>query len=1381
MFDNRHHRFPIVGVGASAGGLEALSAFLASAPPTSGMAFVLIQHLDSSHKSQLSELLGRASPIPVQEARDGQQLEPNQAYVLPAQNQITVSEGILKLEPRPSGSHSFHPIDVFFRSLADDIGDLAIGVVLSGTGSDGREGVAAIREYDGLAYAEAPHSAQFSEMPAAAIAAGANGDLEAGAIVPDIVSSLSSRKGPGSSAFNSSEGGSTEDESIRTIMQILYESKGLNLALYKGQALKRRVLRRMEKVGVHSFAEYLELLQGKPEESLDLYEDVLIKVTSFFRDKETFEFLKTAVLPSIIAAKNKQQNLKVWVPGCATGEEVYSIAICISEIQENLPSPISFEIFGTDISEASLARARLGEFDSSIIKDVSQERLERFFSKTDKGYKILPVIRSRCVFSKQNVAQDPPISGVDLISCRNLMIYFKSSAQRIVFEKFHYALNQTGRLVLGNSEDTLATKGLFHRVSNEHRIFEVEPSTSPVPRLPRPASLQSLEDEHARMSVTHIGNLSSQTELTAQVDQVIQSAFVPPGVVLNSSFEILQFRGDTSQFLTNPPGSWTNDIFKFCRDGLADVLHHLIDKVSLSGQRERARGTVRIGAKQQGVQVDLIPFLPAAVFGEFRGESVSLSDRYYIVLFSPVRNLKGSHSSDVGSNSESDKLRAELFETKGFLGSLMLQKQQAIEELRSANEEIHSANEELQSSNQELANAREESLIANGELRKVNEELRSSASRLEQLNSEISNLLGSLVIPVVIISEDFRIKLFTEPAERLFNLTSASRGESIAKLTEQTGLQSIQPIIEDVVRNLSYRECEILASDGRWYTMRARPYRTETNQVHGVVLAFFDVSEIKKSHQTMQSERDLSAAIIMRSPSPLLVLDGTFRIVSTNSAFDALFGVDSKEFVGVPVFSLWGARWNSTPLRQLIQSDWESDTQLSDFPLREEFPLDQGMHVTLSTSKIKAETPEGSRYILSFSDVGVERALRESAEQSWAAALAANQAKSEFLANMSHEMRSPLMAIMGFSETISDSTLSENDRRDFAARIIRNGEDLIELIDEILDLSKIEAGKFTMEPVEFELAPLLEESLGLLKTRAGQSNVKLDVKFAGTIPGRIVSCPRRVRQIIQNVVGNAIKFTEQKGEVTVEISSKDLELRIDVTDSGCGIAASKQRELFRPFAQADTSISRRYGGTGLGLTLSRQLARAMGGDVILVQSSEGVGSVFRITIGTGSSDKGTSLKIPGDFLQEQNPGSSEAIVPLKANTRLAGKRILLVEDSPDNQKIIGLFLKQSGATVSFATDGFEAISSVTASVGDAAFDLVLMDVQMPGLDGYSATRRLRELGYTLPVVALTANAMLGEHERALEAGCNGYISKPVRGRCLIDTVERYLNEAQGCC
>jgi two-component system CheB/CheR fusion protein len=1377
MFDALQPRFPIVGVGASAGGLEAFSQFLANIPSNSGIAFVLIQHLDAGHKSMLAELLGRASPIPVNEAQDNQRLEPNHAYVLPAQTQVTISDGILRLQPRATGSDPFHPVDVFLHSLAADAGDTAIGVILSGTGNDGSEGIAEIHEHGGLTYAQSPQSAKYGQMPAAAIAAGAKEIFDAGSIAQIIVSSLKARKEQGETSLSDSESGMIEDESLHLILKSLYESKGLNLALYKGQALKRRVLRRMEKQGIHSFEKYLEALQSKPDEVSALYEDILIKVTSFFRDKAAFEFLKTVSLPPILSRKGKERNLKIWVPGCATGEEVYSIAICIYEVLAARPDTQTFEIFGTDISESALARARLGEFDASITKDVSPERLERFFSKTEKGFKILPIIRGRCVFSKQNVAQDPPISGVDLISCRNLLIYFKSSTQRIVMEKFRYALNPFGQLVLGNAEDTLAAKGFFHPVSKENRIFELEPSDRPLLRLPRPGSLQSLEDDHERNHATLTGNLVTQTELTAQVDQVIQAALVPPGVVLNSNFEILQFRGDTSHFLLNPPGLRTNDVFKHCRDGLADILQRLVARVSLSGQRERAQGTMRSGAKRQGVQVDLIPFVPSPIFGEFKIDSSGLGDRCYIALFSIVKKKKSSHAEIVSTDSESDKLRSELFETKGFLGSLMLQKQQAIEELRSANEEIHSANEELQSSNQELANAREEAVSANDELRKLNADLTANSAKLDQLNSDFVNLLGSLLIPVIIVSDDLRIKLFTEPAARLFKLTSDSQGVSAALLEEQKGLQHIGLVIDDVLKSLGSRECEILAADGRWYSMRARPYRTESNQVRGVVLAFIDVSEIKKSHQVMQAERDLSAAIIMSSPSPLLVLDGSFRIVSTNRSFDDLFGVNSKEFVGVPVFSLWGARWNATPMRHLLQSDWASDTELSDFQLQSEFPLDEGMHVTLSTSKIKAETPELSRYILSFNDIGVERKLRESAEQSWAAALAANQAKSEFLANMSHEMRSPLMAIMGFSETIADTNLSESERRDFAARIIRNGEDLIELVDEILDLSKIEAGKFTMEPVELELAPLLEETFSLLQARAAQSLVKLEVLFNGQIPRRIASCPRRLKQIIQNVVGNAIKFTGQGGGVKVEISTQDGQLKFEVTDSGCGIAHSKQQQLFKPFSQADTSISRRYGGTGLGLTLSRQLARAMGGDVILVQSSEGVGSVFRITIGTGPTKAGDPMSSPRDFFREQTETPPEGVMPFKANIRLGGKKILLVEDSPDNQKIIGLFLSQSGAAVSYAADGFEAI----ASMEKESFDLILMDVQMPGLDGYSATRRLRELGYTLPVVALTANAMLGEHERALKAGCNGYISKPVRGRCLIDTVERHLNQAQGCC
>lgn len=1378
MFDSFQIEFPIVGVGASAGGLEAFADFLGALPAASGMAFVLIQHLDPEQKSLLPELLGRKSPISVEEAKDGQKLEPNRAYTLPPKMQATVAEGILRLEANPESGEPFRPIDVFFRSLAFDAGEFAIGIVLSGTGQDGSEGIATIRKHGGMTYAQSPSSARFDEMPLAAIAAGANGSLDAGSIAKELVSVLSSRTVPESFTALQPQNTSLEDRSFRLILQALYESKGLNFALYKGQALKRRVQRRMEKQGFQSFSDYISLLRAKQVESDSVYEDLLIKVTSFFRDKETFEHLRSIIVPSILAKKGHDKSLKVWVPGCASGEEVYSLAISLFEAQTELLENPKFEIFGTDISEAALAVARLGEFDASISKCVSQERLDRFFSRTESGFKILPIIRNRCVFSKQNVAQDPPISGVDLISCRNLMIYFRSMTQRIVLEKFHYALHPWGRLVLGNAEDTLAAKGLFHCISREHRIFEVQPSNSPIMRLPRPASLQTVEDDCDRRVVNHVGSLNTQTELTAQVDQVIQSAYVPPGVVLNDSFEVLQFRGDTSPFLVNPPGSRTNEVFKMCRNGLADVMQRLVDRASTSGQRERAQAKMRIGNRLQSVQVDLIPFAPTPVFSELQGNKATPRQHCYIALFSLIKKLKTAKVQDIiGASAETDRLRTELAETKGYLGSLMLQKQQAIEELRSANEEIHSANEELQSSNQELAAAREETLIANDELRKVNQDLKFNADELMQLNADFVNLLGSLLIPVVIVSDDFRIKLFTDPAAGLFNLSPDSRGKSATFLSEQPGFENIGPIVEDVLRNLSFRECEVLAADGHWYCLRARPYRTETNQVKGVILAFFDVSEIKKNHQAMRAERDLSQAIIMQSPSPLLILDGNFRIVSTNRAFDDLFGLDSKEFLSMPVFSLWGARWNSSTLRSLLQSDWDATAQLSDYPLQDEFPLEKTMHVTLSTSKIDTDKPESSRYILSFNDLSVERKLREAAEKSWAVALAANQAKSEFLANMSHEMRSPLTAIMGFSETIADEGLSESERRDYAARIIRNGQDLLELIDDILDLSKIEAGKLKVEPVEFDLASLFEEVFGLLQVRAAQAGAKLDVALNDPIPARITSCRRRLRQIILNVVGNAIKFTSAGGEVKATINAQHGALVIEVADTGCGIAKEKQTLLFNPFSQADASISRRYGGTGLGLSLSRQLARALGGDVILVRSTEGVGSVFKITVAIGATEHAPPLQAPAELAKELNERSKEALPAFKASTRLAEKHILLVEDSQDNRKIIGLFLTQSGATVSYAANGFEAI----ACAEKTPCDLILMDVQMPSLDGYSATRRLRNLGYTLPILALTANAMLGEQERALKAGCDGYISKPVRGRFLIDTIERYLHQANGCC
>jgi two-component system CheB/CheR fusion protein len=841
--------FPIAAIGASAGGLEAFSNLLRALPSDPGLALVFIPHLDPTHESAMVELLARTTPLRVQQAAEDMPVEVNTVYVLPPNYEMTISEGILHLAGRETGRGQHLPVDIFFRSLAEDQASNAIGIILSGTASDGTLGMAAIKNSGGITFAQDYESAKYDGMPHSAVEAGvADYVLPPARIAQELVriQSRPSDREPHDDAFDG------KDRLLKEIFRLLKGHTKVDFIDYKIGTIRRRILRRMNINHVIDVGDYVKILHRSPKEIDALYRDVLINVTSFFRNPEVFESLREVVYPKILHDRSSADPVRVWVPGCSTGEETYSHAISLVEILSEMRVEIPVQIFGTDLSEGAIQRARNGIYRDSIAREVSEVRLRRFFHKVDGGYQISKSIRDMCVFACQNVFSDPPFSRMDLISCRNVLIYLSPVLQKKVIPIFHYALKTGAFLLVGNSEGLLgAGAEIFHLIDRKNKIYQKKPVPSPVTfgltinSHVRPESESDPDYDKPGRSSREQENPKTPMDVQREADRLLLSKYVPSAVVVNDSLEIVQTRGRTNRFLELPPGKASLDLLKMARPGLLYELRGVIDKVRKTGVPAVKEGiAIDDGEVPLTVKVEVIPFRTPA-----------RDERHLLVLFEelyrdkiaplPARIPKRS-SKEVSDRKEVQiaQLKQELASTKEYLQSIIESQEASNEELQSANEEIQSGNEELQSTNEELQTSKEELESANEELNTVNEEIQHRNHQLAQLSNDLINLLNSTTIPMIMLGEDLHIRRYTPEAERVFGFNEHDVGKPIADLRLKIDMPQLQRWMLDVMRDVKIRNEQVEGTDGRVYNLRITPYRTLENKIDGVVLALLDISEL---------------------------------------------------------------------------------------------------------------------------------------------------------------------------------------------------------------------------------------------------------------------------------------------------------------------------------------------------------------------------------------------------------------------------------------------------------------------------------------------------------------------------------------------------------
>lgn len=1380
--DKSNQLFPIVGIAASAGGLEAFTQLLNHLPIDTGMAFVLIQHLAPNQKSLLSEILAKATQMPVREVQNGMLVEPNQVYVIPPNRKMMLVKGVLQLTPREKTHGKYMPADAFFASLAAEIGSRAISVVLSGSDGDGAKGSEAIKAAGGITFAQCEESAQFSDMPNTAIATGdvdfilppykIAEELAKIARHPNVTRPISSQ---------TVEPLPKSETALPTIFAMLFTATGVDFTHYKQTTIKRRIARRMVLYNLESLEDYVEYLQNHPDEVQALYYEILISVTSFFRDPDAYQALKERVFPVISKEKSVDEPIRIWIPGCATGEEVYSIAISLMEFLENvLPKP-AIQIFATDINETAIEKARLGIYKPSQIVDVSAERLKRFFNQVESGYQISKPIRELCVFAKQNLISEPPFSNLDLISCRNVLIYFESVLQKQIMPIFHYSLKPTGFLMLGIAESAGEFSNLFTLADRKNNIYTKK-------LIPTPLNFNFATSNYPVAKIAADKTMSHKTwditYLNKQADQILLNRYVPVGVMINDNMDILQFRGETSPYLRPAPGVPSFNLFKMARKGLLEELRtaiHQAKRQNISVRKEQIQ--IEGSEPSRKVNVEVIPFQPDSV--ETRGFLVLFED--VPALTNPQVTITPGNVEQVGSEEilrlqqELATTKQELAATQEYLQLISQEHEATTQHLKVANEEILSSNEELQSTNEELQTAKEEVQATNEELHTTNQELQSRNLELHNVNNDLLNLLSSVNIPILILTNDLRIRRFTPTAQRLLNLIPTDVGRPLSDIRSTIDVPNLESFIIEVIDTLNLKELEAQDTEGRWYNLRIRPYRTTENQIDGVVMVFMDIDALKRSTKQLQAALDYAEAVVATVPEPLLVLNADLRVIKSNRAFYQIFQVTPAQTEQQLIFELGNGQWNIPQLRSILEEILTHNTQVEDFELGCDFEKIGQKTILLNGYKI-LQPGNQQMILLALHDITqqkqfeIERTQLLAQEQSARLeAEASNRTKDEFLSILSHELRNPLHSILGWSDLLHKQKFDAA-QMDLAIDMIqRSAKAQVQMIEDLLDISRITTGKLRLNICPIDLRSVIQAALEIVRLSAEAKNIQIECRLQPLI-GQVLGDGLRLQQVIWNLLSNAIKFTPSGGSVVISLEEVNSQAQIQVSDTGIGIPNDFLPYVFDRFRQADSSTTRTNQGLGIGLSLVRYLVELHGGTVQAESPGVNLGTniIVGLPLNTNLEENFSSCD------PEVIDISGDAEISVDNIPSLEGLHVLVVDDDADIRELTKIMLQDYGAEVTAVTSADEAFSRLTSQ--PEMYDVLLSDIGMPNQDGYTLIRRVRSLsaeaGGQIPAAAMTGYATSIDIQESKKAGFQMYISKPVELTQLVFMVANLARRTQ---
>ena len=1245
----------VVGIGSSAGGLEALQQFLTFLPTDTGMAFVIIQHLSPDHRSLLADILGKYTAMPVLEAKNGMHVRRNTVYMLPPKYNMEIENDVLRLKEY-NHQHINHPIDIFFRSLAKSYENRAVAIILSGT---------------------APESAKFDGMPRSAIATGfADLILNPDSIAREMAH-ISRSIADAGRRLQLSDG-----DLMSQVFFILKKVTNVNYSYYKQTTVLRRIERRIVVTHNRNLQEYINYMSNNPEEVRLLAKEVLIGVTSFFRDPDYFDVLKERVVKDLLTSHRASDQIRVWVAGCSTGEEAYSIAILFAEAMDELGLRRDVKIFATDLDGDSIGVAGRGVYGDSILEDISVTRLSRFFTKKGNRYVVNHDIRKMIVFAQHNVFQDPPFGRLDLISCRNLLIYFQNILQRNLFAIFHMALNDGGYLFLGRSESVIDYDDVFRVLCPNEKIF-VHNSAGRTPSHEHITySLQGIESQLMPQYYKVDSTDPESKYPSGEMDTRALEILMPACVLINEKNELCHSYGKCSDFITIPVGNVTLDIFSLIRNDLKIPVSKALKE---SREKQALVAYDRIPVKI-GNDPEHISLVAQPITDKMGGDTGVTAVAFLRSTQRGVENVDMTHYNvDIAASQRIADLEKELHVSQDNLSHTVTELESVNAELQAANEELLTANEELQSSNEELQSVNEE-------LYTVNSEYQAKVGELASVNDDMANFLATTLVGIVMVDRKLNVRKFTEYIADEFSVTEHDVGRSLRYIAYHFAAVDLISLCHQVLQNMQPVELTCVSVAGKTYIVRIAPYRT---------------------HGKKQAEPDPEEGTVL--------------------------GTASSSHVGISPVSTSSSGWNM------------ADNEAAD--------ARSGEYV--------------SGLVLTFIDttqqIDDQQQIEEMAK-ALRAAVKSGQEKEAFLSHMSHDMRTPLTAIKGLVQLSLKEDLPDN-IRDNLEKVFSSTHYLTSLIDEVLETSRINAGKVVSVASAVHELEVLDEISAIVDEKARTADLQLKTRIDGCENRIVMMDAEHVTRIIVNLLSNAIKFTAPGGRVDFEVSVFYTETHASHTytirDTGRGISEAFQKKMFIPFEQELPNETGLRDGTGLGLYICRNLVDLLGG-TISCHSKLGHGSTFIVSL---EYDLATPEQI-----RNQNRRNSTI-----EGRMLYGKNILVAEDNTLNAEVIMKILETRGIHAELARDGEEAVQ-MYKGCGAYHYQAILMDVMMPIMDGLEAAREIRacnlEDSKSIPIIALSADVDPANERNCLAAGMSCCLGKPINTGKLFSTLFQEIEKSE---
>ncbi|MFL9946249.1 chemotaxis protein CheB [Paraburkholderia agricolaris] len=1314
----------IVGIGASAGGLKALGLFFRTACAMSkDTAFVVVVHLAPDAESHLPELLARETQFPVSVIEDAGLIQGGHIYVIPPKVSVTLSHGAFKLAPAAGRPEIPMPIDRLFVSLAADQHDRAIGIVLTGANADGAAGLRAIKAEGGMVMAQAPESAEYSTMPAHAIATGL---VDFVLPVEEMPAALTEYIERSTTAALASPGDAPQPVDLEPAYRAL-SAIGSEFRGYKRGTLERRISRRMTVNRVDSLEAYYGILKSREEEAQALSLDMMIGVTEFFRDPEAWAALSARVLGPLLEEPEREEPLRVWVPGCATGEEAYSMAILLTEEIEKRAIRRKFMILASDVNRAALARARPGIYPPGVVLPIGEARLERFFHAHDGGFQIRQDLREKVLFTPQNLIADPPFSRVDLISCRNLLIYLEPEAQQRVFELFHFALNPKRFLFLGRSESTDPDSAHFEEVSKAWRIYQRSPTPAPGISGYRFSARAVRREEFP--PATRVG--ARNKGYAELVNATLLGEQHAASVLVNSAHQILYVSGTADEYLAQPAGEPTGNILDMTREALRLKLRILLRR-AMQNPASSPVSEVVSGAEAPPIKITVTrPFDTAS------------SGTAFLVIFARLPTIDRLEASvALGADSDLWHIENELRTTQAELGDTIEELEESNSELRVSNEEILSMNEELRSANEELETSKEELQAVNEQLNLLNTQLEHKVEQLAAMAGDVTNLLASMEIATVLLDQQGQIRRFTPSAGRMLGLASPDVGRPIKELLDAPLGDGLAPDVDGVLSGLRKQATmDIQTATGEWYVRRVTPFSSDPgNMAAGAVVTWTDITHAKQADE--RSRR--LAAVVDGSNDAVTVVDLSGRFLAWNRAAACMYGYSESEALNMNVSDVMpnGARPDHLDFIEQTQNN-EALHSCETQRVRKDGEI-INIWLTMSIlSNVAGNAVAVATTERDLTDRSASNAfLRERAEQ----LAQADRRKNEFLAVLGHELRNPLAALCSAGELLASDTAAATQKAWAGGVIQRQGRAMMQLVNDMLDLSRITSGSIELHRKNVLLGTVIQSAIEVCQPIIDERHHTLSVSLPDE-PITLYADPTRLSQVLENIVINAAKFTVPGGKIKIQAARVGQRLRLSIKDNGRGIPPKMLGSLFDMFVQGAPASNPIHAGLGVGLSVVRRLIELHGGSVRAISDGKS-GSEFVVDLPL---DSGSGAA------EQEDARAQAALVP--------PKRVLIIDDNADAAEALAMLLVIEGHQVETRLDGTSGIAA------SAVFrpDVVLLDIGLPDMDGYEVARTLRrsEISRSAILVAVTGFGLPADRIRSAEAGFDHHLTKPVDPQTLI--------------